>query len=197
MRTFLAEFTYFWSVDDCQKLTEILKDPEHERANLLILRADVHRLWDKHRFCLKPKDATGTSSTLELEFLWLSQDHGQPSSAISHQPTSPTKRAIITSNGHALSSGDKVTLTTRDTRQFPLPNRFLLDLQFNLHRALRASVAREVVDRIFRKKPDPDSTPTANAEAELGFDNPAPQFTRLLIDEAVELGIVDESDRGM
>lgn len=181
------------------QLRSILEDPVHERINLLVLRSDVHDLWDKGLFCFEPLTTDDSDhTTLRVKFVWLSNNTGH-TSPLSFETPPTSKYGVMDPQTHRpLESGDIVILTTDDKDQYPLPNRCLLQWQCNLHKALRVSAAADVCNIIFRRReaaPEVPSGPTTttavsdHGEAEdedrsLKF----PYLAEYLIQEALSCG---------
>jgi hypothetical protein len=143
----------FWPQQDYDNLKQLLEDPVHEKTNLIVLRADIHTLWDNHRFCLRPIDGL-EDNTMGLEFLSLNTSQHEKAVMNFLAPVA-TAREIALSGGGDVHSGDRILLRTEDLQKYPLPGRLFLQLQYNLHRALCASAAAEVISRVFRRDPDP------------------------------------------
>lgn len=188
------------SQSECHELRWLLDDPEHEKINILLLRCDFHHLWDNHRFCFRPLEPMSPNH-LDLEVLHLSTSF-QRQVTISHERDTEKNLGFVIHTEasaekpeslHILASGDKVRLTTTDADRYPLPSRALLMLQYNLHRALSASSAAEVLEKLFQDLPDLDEEEAGIEEKEEWHQ--APFFTKHLIDEAIECGYISESEQ--
>ncbi|KAI1816146.1 hypothetical protein GGS20DRAFT_262744 [Poronia punctata] len=188
---FLNQLNMFWPNSQIDEA--LLQSPAHEYANLLVLRRDVGNLWDRHRFCLRPldPDPSDLPGTLTLEFLWLSADEGNGLAPFSHNPDPPSPWrgpiAIPCSDGPQMLSGDRITLTTVNETEYPLPSRLLLTLQYNLQQALRAASSRDVLARLF----------LGGAENLIWTEPfcPAEHFGRFLVEEGITWGYIRESEK--
>lgn len=203
LRCLLHSLKFFWPTEKYEKLRLILGDPLHQRTNLIILRSDIHDLWDNHRFCLRP-DEGQEDTTLELEFLWLHRSRSQTHS-VSFQTPNPDGHTITLPEGRcsqgavSVMSGDRIILGTDDPTNHPLPSRAILELQYNLHMALCASAAAEVITRIFRKDTLPPKVLANNNPME-GIDDEddegveAPYFVESLLGAAIALELIEPGD---
>jgi hypothetical protein len=148
----------FWPKEKVTAWEEmVFPDGPEERGvetprNLITLGADVHRLWNKGAFALKPISISEDNTTLTIQFFWQTKqplvtstinltsippstsnldqsDHGTP--LIDYRPWGDR------SSGYCrIKSGDLFELKTDDPEARPLPSMELLEMQWFLQRVM-------------------------------------------------------------
>jgi hypothetical protein len=201
---FLSTLRFFWPSEHVDKLQAVLRDPNHEAINILVITVDAHKLWDAKRWIVVPMGDATDNTSMELEFRWL--NHARESkTTVDH--ILPTEWQIAVPSGtpgvlRPLASGDTVTLRTADPNKYPLPSRQLLTLQANLNIALRASAAAEVTERFFPREPPATGVRTVESERSAEEEDEdeeeeecrTPNFAEFVLQAAVENGSISEED---
>lgn len=188
----------FWPASRRRELRDILATTAHEPTSILMLRDDIHTLWDAGRFCLEPiaTEDHPDPNVLRLKFLWLTGTKDD-SSTLSFETPEETDCVISNPRTHTpVQSGDMITLETDDPTEYPLPNAKLLKLQSDLHKALRAAARAEDLELVFQRDGDgpkvpaagPQSTPSQSQEDQERF--PFPHLAEYYMNEAVSHGII-------
>jgi hypothetical protein len=136
-------------------------------GNLITLCSTGHDLWNRGIFALKHISGGGYEKTTEmvLELEWLPSHPELSREGVRlDQPVENTSAQFLAGHGltnwrtrQVIDSGFQFTLTTTDTKDLPLPDERLIDLQWLLTRVLRMSGAAEPVDL------DYDETPPMNS----------------------------------
>ncbi|OIW27126.1 hypothetical protein CONLIGDRAFT_635321 [Coniochaeta ligniaria NRRL 30616] len=165
LQSFLAGLSIFFSPTDHERWRTILLDPKHEETNLVMLRKDIHDLWDDALFCLEPREVQEERpTTLELQFFWLHGKQGK-ATTLSYENPSPSNYKIEhPTAGRPVRSGDSFILMTGDVEASPLPNTHLLRLQCLLHKALRISASDTFLHRVLERESGVGSLVTASGQ---------------------------------
>lgn len=149
----------FWSKDQIEtwkgKLFKSHPDGE-TTANVISLRKDIHELWNKGYFALKPTSLSNDKKTLVITFYWQVRVNDED---LNLQTQPPSTRDLenngdldtyltfrVASAFHQIKSGDTFTITTDDLVKRPLPSFELLRLQFFLQRIAGMAGAAEPED---------------------------------------------------
>jgi hypothetical protein len=132
--------------------------------NLVCLQHQIHSLKDNGEMALKPLELSPDKTSLTLEVHWLR--HRRVAESPLGNPTTPPPVGLLQVPSLALTSDDvvdgflfvdvctsdriysghKVTLTTDNPGERPLPSRELLDMQWVLQRLSAISGAAELQD---------------------------------------------------
>jgi hypothetical protein len=138
----------FWSQEkiDTWK-AEIFPDGISEAGvervySLITLSADVHRLWGRGAFALKPISKSDDKKTLEVQFFWQKKQSEPQTTSLLTIPNSTKgldhsndKTSIFRQDrGQRIKSGDYFKIQTNDPDKKPLPSFELLELQWFLKR---------------------------------------------------------------
>lgn len=145
---------------------------------------------------LRPIAEDCTDSRLVLEFRLLGKEENR---LVNYEKTDASladKRDGY--NPKAILSGDILTVSTKDPRNYPLPYFQLLDLQYHLNRALRATGAGEVLRLLFRRDQDRDPGDKSDTPVDL-WEYPLPTeesafLAAYLVEMAVEEGIIEKDE---
>ncbi|KAE8446026.1 hypothetical protein EG329_012665 [Mollisiaceae sp. DMI_Dod_QoI] len=146
----------FWSQEkiDIWK-AEIFPDGISEAGvervyNLITLSVDVHRMWSRGAFALKPVLESDDKKTLEVQFFWQKKQTDTQTMSLLTTPFSTegldqnigvfkegTAAQLYNFNGKKhIESGDYFKLQTDDPKTKPLPSFQLLEMQWFLQRVL-------------------------------------------------------------
>lgn len=196
---FWAALEGFWPESHVKELRLIVNSPNGQKLNILVLDRNSHFLWGRAAFALRPIEPEPLSSTLRLEFFMLNKDpsskrilnHGQGRHVFNDNRRSRGR----TPPGRPVMSGDQIILKTSDREQFPLPSAPLIQLQYDLNRALCACGQAEILRLLFRD--DDKEDPTSLDPLSLP-ESPSPANANLvqyLTYRAVQEGIIGEGDR--
>ena len=198
----------FWPPKQVKELQGLLQEPNHEKANLLVLDRTSHGYWNKCLFALRPLEVDSALPSLRLQFLWLNpvRTDAQVLDYTENKAANGSlcdNRDADSRTSRNIQSGDVLLITTRENKTYPLPDHRLLELQWHLQRAARAAAGAGFLRLIFRHDRDSAKVPASSNicidfnEAELGpptaFE-PSPHFSEYLINSARDLGIIRESD---
>lgn len=187
----------FWPRNKVNELRAMIKKPEYQNTNLLVLRNDCHTLWEQCKFALKALPST-MEGELQIEFVWLDVKTPGLVGNSRSADMSVLHWAKHGEKSEVYETGDRITLTTIDTSAFPLPSVFLLDLQYHFNKIVRAAAAAEPLELLFHHDTLPDlEVPNSDAEtSEDGFDDDfyqdVPEFRELLIQSAISHGILSK-----
>ena len=158
----------FWDADRIARWKrEIFPDPHDPKTGvdgcfkLICLRADIHSLWNKGFFALKPLELSNDRKKLTVQFFWQPQYNHRLADCIdllkepaSSKGLNEVKRLEILPNGTRtekpyylsthqgqIQSEDIFCLTTDDPEIRPLPSWHLLEMQWFLQRLTAMSGA--------------------------------------------------------
>jgi HNH endonuclease len=150
----------FWSEERIQRWREKIF-PDQNRPdqgsetcqNLICLSYDAHAYWGRAYFALKPIQLSDDEKTLDVEFHWLPQRGYSAEVDVTTSPTSSKVSDISAGTKlfhfpteQEIHSGRKISLTTDDPVERPLPSFGLLEMQWILHRLVAMSGAAEIND---------------------------------------------------
>jgi HNH endonuclease len=138
----------FWSKEkvatwEAKVFPEGISEAGVERVyNLITLSVDVHRMWCRGAFALKPVSKSDDKKILEVQFFWQRRQSEPQTISLTTTPFSTdgldhgdNKTSIFRQdNGQRIKSGDYFTIKTDDPDQKPLPSFQLLELQWFLQR---------------------------------------------------------------
>ncbi|KAL3496662.1 hypothetical protein BJX62DRAFT_193767 [Aspergillus germanicus] len=119
--------------------------------NMMALRSDVHELWGKARFALKPGELSSDGKKLQVKFYWLPAYEWTPYRPL-FPPPDDGKYSELSVNGAkliditnltVLCSGAGLVFETTDPVDHPLPSTAILDMQWVLARLQALSGAAE------------------------------------------------------
>ena len=124
-------------------------------SNMITLSKDVHALWNKEAFALKPISVSDDNTTLTIQFFWQIEHHlVMPTTSLLTTPLSTKgldnynrSRLLDYRQTEYLSlikSGDLFKLTTDDPEARPLPSIALLEMQWFLQRVMGMAGAADV-----------------------------------------------------
>jgi len=179
----------FWPLEDIQQL-EIIG---HEERNILPLQPTAHRLWDRHKFALRPiADPTDPDHRMYLQVVWFKDRHAEIGLADNGQGSSKktnlsdrrrTMEDSIGAGARYVVHGDIYELGTSDPKERPLPNIYFFQMRYALQQLFAGQQAAGALAVIFGGDP-PDDPGTARDEALMpsDWDN--------MLREALELGIL-------
>jgi hypothetical protein len=150
----------FWSDDHIREWQDVIFTDQNNPYkgvetchNLISLSYDAHMYWTKAYFALKPLKLSDDKKSLEVEFHWLSKYDRSTASTLDilTPPMSPNgsradMRLYDFSTDRRICSGQKITLTTEDPENLPLPHPALLEMQWILHRLTAMSGGAEIYD---------------------------------------------------
>jgi hypothetical protein len=150
---------YFWSDGHIQEWRDaILRDQNNPHkgvetcCNLICLSRDAHAYWTKAYFALKPIQLSEDKKSLDVEFHWLPKYNHSPTPVLDilTLPKSLGGRDDMQlfdfRTGQRICSGQRISLTTDDPDNQPLPHLALLEMQWVLHRLTAMSGAAEIYD---------------------------------------------------
>lgn len=169
MPNFCELLLLFWTPDRVQRWREeIFSDPEHPDAgvetclNMLCLGKDVHDMWSKGLFALRPVTISPDKRELLVEFYWQpKQTHTAFENVqITKLPLSskdltsvdayeiPFRPDPSSPNFALIRSGQVFTFRTPDPERLPLPSFKLLQMQWALNRVVSMSATAEAIDMV-------------------------------------------------
>ncbi|CAK7230011.1 hypothetical protein SCUCBS95973_007429 [Sporothrix curviconia] len=173
-----------------------------ENQNILPLTQTAHALSDTFHFALRPVSHADKPSTqrLFLQVVYLRDPNGQridthwnhrrfggfcdfrrPPRGVSSAQQMPSQ-AEPNTDGAAIQHGDVYELSTDDPDNYPLPDVRFLQLQYAAHTLMSSMRAVGALRDIFSGTPPDDN----------GDDDGVPDHWRTLVEEAQDLGILDE-----
>jgi len=152
----------FWDEDKVMRWRRsIFRDPNDPEKpcdgcyNMICLRDDIHSMWEKGIFALRPISLSPDQKQLHLQFYWQpKQTHG-PNDFVEVAKAPLSSKDLTEVAGNELSykdnnqvwvsikSGYLFTMTTCDPERLPLPSFELLEMQWNLARIVSMSAAAE------------------------------------------------------
>ncbi|KKK17884.1 hypothetical protein ARAM_005780 [Aspergillus rambellii] len=151
----------FWTSEKTDSWKAEILGPQGTEhcANLMCFSNIAHKLWEKARFALCPRQLSDDLTTLTVKFFWLPTMDYLKSQSITRAP-SPIAPDLISSpkdgipfaklfklaTEEKIPSGDILTFHTTDPVKLPLPSVKLLQLQWTLHRVLAMSGAADASD---------------------------------------------------
>ncbi|KAK1756304.1 hypothetical protein QBC47DRAFT_460156 [Echria macrotheca] len=186
-----AMLTLFWPLEDLKALT-ISGD---EQRNILPLRIDAHRLWDDHRFALRPVEhPTDPTHRLYLQMVWLKDITTEDN--LARSPWDHRKNGTITdfrrgsgdddTTFPAIRHGDVYELVTADEAACPLPNMHFLRLRYAMQKLLAGMMAAGALKDVFRGPPPPPS----GMEGPVRDERHMPGDWEMLIEAAQQEGVL-------
>jgi hypothetical protein len=153
----------FWSPQQIEVWqSKIFRDPHDPSKptdacfNLLCLSSNLHRMWGKGLFALRPLDYNADMTEPEVEWYWQPHKDHNPGDLVPLTKIPLSSRDFdsvvvdgvtyehIFRGGRSLKSGQKFVLRTEDPERLPLPSKELLDLQWNLNRIVAMAAAGEL-----------------------------------------------------
>jgi hypothetical protein len=150
---------YFWSDGHIQEWRDAIfraQNNPHKGVetccNLICLSRDAHAYWTKAYFALKPIQLSEDKKSLDVEFHWLPKYNNSPTPVLDilTPPKSLSGRDDMQlfdfRTGQRICSGQRISLTTDDPDNQPLPHLALLEMQWVLHRLTAMSGAAEIYD---------------------------------------------------
>jgi len=177
----------FWPLE---KLRALMVKGSQDR-NIIPLRLDAHRFWDKHMFALRPiPHRTDPDHRLYLQMVWL--DNIIVEGNLVNNPWNHQQRGTITDfrrsvDGYTFSAimhGDVYELVTTDPEKRPLPDIHLLQLRFAVQKLLGGMRAAGALKDIFHGPPPGDiATPVPDQVY-------MPDIWEELIQDAKEAGVL-------
>lgn len=174
-------------------LKDLLKTPDSQFRNLVILDVGLHTSWSKAKFALKPIPSIDPRE-MRLEFRWLGQttpDHlvqhvqGSSGDIVDTRPDVPRR----------IETGDQIKLTSCEPKTYLLPDQFLMKLQFHFQMVCRACGAAGALKLLFYNNYPPPEPPMPLADEGDGMgpiQYPHPDFMKHLAKAAVDEGILNE-----
>jgi len=152
----------FWSVERLKSLMVA----GNEKCNILPLRIEVYKLWDGHRFALRPLEhPTDSTHRLYLQVVWLKDittDGNLVHSPWDHQKGTITDFRRGSNNSHvfpAIQHGDVYELVTANEATHPLPSMHFLRLRYAVQKLLAGMLAGGALKDIFRGPPPSAKVP--------------------------------------
>ncbi|PTU24246.1 hypothetical protein P175DRAFT_0505926 [Aspergillus ochraceoroseus IBT 24754] len=161
LEEFWEILSIFWTSEKTDSWKAEILGPQGTEhcANLMCFSNIAHKLWEKARFALCPRQLSDDLTTLTVKFLWLPTMDYLKSQSITRAP-SPIAPDLISSTKDGIPfaklfklateekipSGDILTFHTTDPVKLPLPSVKLLQLQWTLHRVLAMSGAADASD---------------------------------------------------
>ncbi|ODM22033.1 hypothetical protein SI65_02878 [Aspergillus cristatus] len=119
-------------------------------ANYIIFGLYIGAYWDHVVFCLKPIAESGDGTWLTADMYWMPSPFGEVSMSLCSRPSLPSDLAsapnqgrIYNANRRRITSGYRITMTTRDPVEMPLPSFDLLELRWVLDRIARLAGIEE------------------------------------------------------
>jgi len=193
---FWSSLAMFWPPDEVLRLQQHLNTTQGQLQNLMMFEAGIHIAWTKSRFAVKPIPSEDASQ-LDLEFHYL---RNVSQGSLEHTQGNDTTDIIDSRRKpyRKVETGDIIHIKSQDPSEFFLPDAELLMVQYHLQRALRASVAGELLEVLFRgNHPRPDAM-TVDVEGDNGneadqatvYRPPDPTFCDFLIDSAIDQHII-------
>ena len=129
--------------------------------NLLCLSPHAHAYWERAYFALKPISISDDKKRLDIQFFWLSSNPHVSGTDILQAPSLSALHAgsnLAKLYNHEtdtiIKSGDEISLKTDDPVLRPLPDFWLLEMQWFLHRVTAMSGAAEPEDDSYDKDGD-------------------------------------------
>jgi hypothetical protein len=188
---FWKQLRLFWSWKKVDKWKAAIEEKGYEVKNILPLRVDAHRLWDRRQFTIRPiNDPQEPERRLFLQVVWL-KGFDRKKGIVKGDPDY-RKIAIVdqrcgdSEQAPYIKTGDIYELVTSDSVLFPLPSSEILRLQYALHCLMSSLTAAGSLKAIFRDDP-PDVDPVASGEVTVPSD-----WARL-IEAAMDEGILDSA----
>ncbi|KAK4441940.1 hypothetical protein QBC34DRAFT_419470 [Podospora aff. communis PSN243] len=165
--------------------------------NILRLRVDAHRLWDKHRFGLRPiRHHTDPHYRLFVQVVWFDNiieegklvkgewDHRCRGTISDSRRGDPKNHCFP-----AIEHGDVYEIVTTDPEERPLPNEYLLAINYSVQKILAGMQAAGALKDIFH---GPPPAPTM-AKTPSAFESCLPLLWSELIQEAEFQGVLTKA----
>lgn len=187
----------FYPTLDINHLRLLITSPGSQAVNQLVLAREARALCEMGIISLRPFGST--QDHIRLDFSW----------NLEAEPSNATTRSVRLHDERScrdLETGDVVHLSSRDINRWPLPDHWLLKLQFDLNRALSASTQPPLLRLVFRDNAYEDPPKKGNSEdARIDANGEGsnavkvacqytPHFALFLIDRALQEGIIRASD---
>ncbi|KAK4459983.1 hypothetical protein QBC42DRAFT_230528 [Cladorrhinum samala] len=188
---FWGTLQLLWPLDDIQQL-EIAG---HEERNILPLQPTAHRLWDRHKFALRPiPHPTDPEHKVYLQVVWFDDRHAEIGLTGNNGQGSSSKETdlldrrrkmedSIGSGARYVLHGDVYELSTSDPENRPLPDVCFLEMRYAVQQLLACQQAAGALRAIFGGDP-PEDPGTTRDEAFMPSDWDG------MLREALELGIL-------
>lgn len=164
-----------------------------EVRNILPLAPHAHRLWDRHKFALRPiAHPTDPEHLLYLQFIWFDDYHKEI--GFMNQSEVPRKRLKLadlrreTAGGTSaryVQHGDILQLKTDDPENQPLPDIRFLEMRYAMQKLFAGMQSKRALEAIFAGEPpdDDEPDPALNDALPSGWDE--------MFREAMRLGILN------
>ncbi|KAK0639963.1 hypothetical protein B0T16DRAFT_463584 [Cercophora newfieldiana] len=184
----------FWPLERIEEL----KIAGCEKRNILPLQPTAHRLWDQHRFALRPiQHPTDPDHRIYLQVVWFKDRHAEIGLADDGHGCS--KETNLSDRGRKMEDpigagaryvvhGDVYELSTSDSEGRPLPNLTFFHIRYAVQQLFAGQQAAGALRAIFDGDPPDDDTPSpALDEAFIpsDWDN--------MLQDALDLGILSDS----
>ena len=193
--TFWDNLAIFWDREHVerwkQSISTDLSKPElaiDSCDNLISLNAHAHILWNDGSFALKPVRLSDDKKELEIQFFWQPLYKHPDKVDLLQTPYSSEGLEDLGSDvflcrkrdgSPYLRSGERITLRTDDSRERPLPNWDLLEMQWILQRLVGMSGAADWPDSEYDSESE-----VSSVEEEYSLDeDERPSFKRLCHEE--------------
>jgi hypothetical protein len=183
----------FWPLQSIQQLKII----GCEEQNILPLQPTAHRLWDRHKFALRPiQHPTDPEHRIYLQVVWFKDRHAEIGLGNDGQRRnketnlSDRRRKMEDSTGAGaryVVHGDIYELSTSDPEKRPLPDIRYFQMRYAMQQLFAGQQAAGALRAIFGGDPPDDNTPgPARDEAFM------PSDWDDMLREALELGILSD-----